>query len=124
MTDPPDEEERLRSVAFQNAQSILAARQRAEAALLQANQALKDKNRELARALADQRRAEAELRSQSEWLQVTLSSIGDAVVAGTKVGAYAATGQSTAPVTTLPAATMVPSGPTPGAVDDDVVMDV
>ena len=44
-------------------------------------------------------------------------------VAGTKVGAYAAT-QNNAPATTLPAATMAPPGPTPGAIDDDVVMDV
>src|ERR1700730_8896519 len=47
-----DEEERLRSVALQNAQSILFARRRAEEAL----------------------------RKQSEWLRVTLASIGDAVI--------------------------------------------
>lgn len=47
-----DEEERLRSAALQNAQSILRARQRAEESL----------------------------RKQSEWLKVTLSSIGDAVI--------------------------------------------
>ncbi|MDQ3011043.1 MAG: ATP-binding protein, partial [Acidobacteriota bacterium] len=47
-----DEEELLRSVALQNAQSILIARQRAEDAL----------------------------RKQSEWLRVTLASIGDAVI--------------------------------------------
>lgn len=47
-----NEEERLRSVALQNAQSILQAR----------------------------RRAEEELRKQSEWLRVTLSSIGDVVI--------------------------------------------
>ena len=47
-----DEEERLRSVALQNAQSILLARQRAEEAL----------------------------RQQSEWLRITLASIGDAVI--------------------------------------------
>jgi PAS domain S-box-containing protein len=47
-----DEDERLRSVALQNAQSILLAR----------------------------RRAEEELRKQSEWLRVTLASIGDAVI--------------------------------------------
>ncbi len=46
------EEEELRSVTLQNAQSILLAR----------------------------RRAEEELRKQSEWLRVTLSSIGDAVI--------------------------------------------
>jgi PAS domain S-box-containing protein len=47
-----NEEERLRSVALQNAQSILLARRRAEEAL----------------------------RKQSEWLRVTLASIGDAVI--------------------------------------------
>ncbi len=47
-----DEDDLLRSVALQNAQSISTAR----------------------------RRAEAELRKQSEWLRVTLASIGDAVV--------------------------------------------
>ncbi len=46
------EEKLLRSVALQNAQSILLARQRAEDAL----------------------------RKQSEWLRITLSSIGDAVI--------------------------------------------
>jgi len=52
MAAKDDEEERLRSVALQNAQSILRAR----------------------------RRAEEELRKQSEWLRITLSSIGDAVI--------------------------------------------
>ena len=52
MTAKDDEEERLRSVALQNAQSILLARQRAEEAL----------------------------RKQSEWLRVTLSSIADGVI--------------------------------------------
>ncbi len=52
MATKDDEEERVRSVALQNAQSILVARQRAEEAL----------------------------RKQSEWLRVTLSSIGDAVI--------------------------------------------
>lgn len=47
-----DEDERLRVVALQNAQSILIARQRAE----------------------------EDLRKQSEWLQTTLASIGDAVI--------------------------------------------
>lgn len=47
-----EEEERLRAVALQNTQSILLARQRTE----------------------------EELRKQSEWLQITLASIGDAVV--------------------------------------------
>jgi PAS domain S-box-containing protein len=52
MAAKDDEEERLRSVALQNAQSILAARRRAEEAL----------------------------RKQSEWLRITLASIGDAVI--------------------------------------------
>jgi len=52
MTTEDNEEERLRSVALQNAQSILMARRRAEEAL----------------------------RKQSEWLRVTLASIGDAVI--------------------------------------------
>ena len=46
------EDDKLRSVAFQNSQSILLAR----------------------------RRAEDELRKQSAWLRVTLASIGDAVI--------------------------------------------
>ena len=53
-----DEEQLLRSVALQNARSILLARQRAEEALAQ----------------------------QSEWLRITLSSIGDAVISTDAVG--------------------------------------
>lgn len=45
-----DEEERLRSVAIQNAQSILVARQRAEQELLAAKQALEVRTSELERA--------------------------------------------------------------------------
>ena len=52
VADDADEDERLRDVALQNAQSILVAR----------------------------RRAEEELRKQSEWLRTTLASIGDAVI--------------------------------------------
>lgn len=52
MAQNDDEEERLRAVALQNAQSILVARQHAEEAL----------------------------RKHSEWLRITLSSIGDAVI--------------------------------------------
>ena len=52
MTSDSDEEARLRAVALQNAQSILVARRRAEEAL----------------------------RQQSEWLRITLASIGDAVI--------------------------------------------
>ncbi len=52
MTPHEDEEELLRSVAMQNARSILLARQRAEDAL----------------------------QKQSEWLRIALSSIGDGVI--------------------------------------------
>jgi PAS domain S-box-containing protein len=52
MATQENEDDQLRSVALQNAQSINVAR----------------------------RRAEEGLRKQSEWLQVTLSSIGDAVI--------------------------------------------
>src|SRR5258707_8263778 len=52
MAAKDDEEDRLRAVALQNAQSILLARRRAEEAL----------------------------RKQSEWLRVTLASIGDAMI--------------------------------------------
>jgi len=48
----PDEEQLLRSVAMQNAQSILLARRRAEQDLLSAKEALELKTRELARSLA------------------------------------------------------------------------
>jgi PAS domain S-box-containing protein len=59
MSEPRDEEEELRSVTLQNARTIFIARQRAEAELGQTREAL---------------------RKQSKWLQVTLASIGDAVV--------------------------------------------
>ncbi len=52
MAPHEDEEERLRSVALQNARSILLARQRAEEAM----------------------------QKQAEWLRIALSSIGDAVI--------------------------------------------
>ena len=52
MASDRDEEARLRAVTLQNAQSILAARRRAEEALQQ----------------------------QSEWLRITLASIGDGVI--------------------------------------------
>ena len=52
MESEDDEEKRLRSVALQNAQGIFLARRRAEEAL----------------------------RRQSEWLRITLASIGDAVI--------------------------------------------
>jgi PAS domain S-box-containing protein len=62
-----DEEERLRSVVVKNAESILLARQRAERELLAAKDTLE--------------RRTQELQQQREWFQVTLSSIGDAVIA-------------------------------------------
>src|SRR5436305_12970684 len=52
MAGKDDEEERLRLVALQNARGIVLARQRAEEGL----------------------------RKQTEWLRVTLASIGDAVI--------------------------------------------
>src|SRR5215210_6047328 len=52
MAGKDDENEQLHSVALQNARSVLVARQRAEEAL----------------------------RKQSEWLRITLASIGDAVI--------------------------------------------
>lgn len=52
MATVDNEEEQVRAVALQNAQSILAAR----------------------------RRAEEELSKQSEWLRITLASIGDGVI--------------------------------------------
>jgi PAS domain S-box-containing protein len=55
-----------RSVALQNAQSILLARRRAEVELREAKAHLEEKNREL--------------EQQKEWFEVTLSSIGDAVI--------------------------------------------
>jgi PAS domain S-box-containing protein len=61
-----DEEKRLRAVALKNIESIQIARQRGERALLEAKEAL-------------QRRTE-ELEQQREWFEVTLASIGDAVI--------------------------------------------
>ena len=60
------EQKQLRSVALQNAQSILLARRRAEEELRRAKSNLELKNVELAQ--------------QKEWFEVTLSSIGDAVI--------------------------------------------
>jgi PAS domain S-box-containing protein len=63
-----DEEPLLRSVAIQNATSILLARQRAEEELLQAKEALERKTRELAHSLALMR---ATLESTSDAMLVT-----------------------------------------------------
>ncbi|MGH8175196.1 MAG: response regulator [Steroidobacter sp.] len=63
-----DEDERLRSVALQNAREVLAARQRAEGQLLQAKEALEVKTRELASSLAMLR---ATLESTADGILVT-----------------------------------------------------
>ena len=49
-SEPDDEEEQLRSVAIQNARSILLARQRAERELFEAKEALESRTAELERA--------------------------------------------------------------------------
>jgi len=61
-----DEEERLRAATVKNAESIRIARQRAQRELLAAKEALERKTEEL--------------QQQREWFEVTLSSIGDAVI--------------------------------------------
>jgi PAS domain S-box-containing protein len=61
-----DEDAQLRLVALRNAEEILRARNRAEQELRDAKENLEIKNREL--------------EQQREWIQVTLSSIGDAVI--------------------------------------------
>jgi PAS domain S-box-containing protein len=68
VTGSDDEEPLLRSVALQNAQAILLARQQAEQALLQANQALELKTAELAQSLAMIR---ATLESTTDGILVT-----------------------------------------------------
>jgi PAS domain S-box-containing protein len=60
------EEDELRAVALKNAESILNARRRAERELLAAHEALEKRTQEL--------------QEQREWFQVSLSSIGDAVI--------------------------------------------
>src|ERR1700710_2649424 len=55
-----DEEKQLRSVALQNAQSILLARQRADRELLQSNEALERRTAELSEA--NRRLSESEAR--------------------------------------------------------------
>jgi PAS domain S-box-containing protein len=66
-----DEEELLRSVALQNARSILLARQRAEQELLLAKDALERKTGELARSLAMMR---ATLESTTDGILVTVGA--------------------------------------------------
>ncbi|MDP9082531.1 MAG: PAS domain S-box protein, partial [Pseudomonadota bacterium] len=66
MDTDEQEDERLRAAALKNAESIRIARQGAERELLAAKQALEQKNEEL--------------QQQREWFEVTLASIGDAVI--------------------------------------------
>lgn len=61
-----NEDKLLRSVALQNAQAVLLARERAERELIAAKEALERKS--------------AELAEQREFFRVVLSSIGDAVI--------------------------------------------
>ena len=66
MASDENEEKLLRSVALQNARAVLLARERAERELIAAKEALERKS--------------AELAEQREFFQVTLASIGDAVI--------------------------------------------
>jgi PAS domain S-box-containing protein len=68
VTEREDEEQLLRSVALQTAKAIQLARQRAEQALLEANQALELKTAELAQSLAMLR---ATLESTTDGILVT-----------------------------------------------------
>jgi PAS domain S-box-containing protein len=61
-----DEDQRVRTAALKTAESIAVARQRAERELLAAKEALELKSEEL--------------EQQREWFEVTLNSIGDAVI--------------------------------------------
>ncbi len=70
---PDEEEKQLRIAAIRNAEQILLARNRSEQELRQAKEALETKNQELLQ--------------QREWFQVTLSSIGDAVITTDALGA-------------------------------------
>ncbi len=70
---PDEEEKQLRIAALRNAEQILPARNRGEQELRQAREALETKNQELLQ--------------QREWFQVTLSSIGDAVITTDALGA-------------------------------------
>lgn len=67
MTDNDPEDTRLRAAALKNVEAILKARQGAERDLLAAKEALEGRTHEL--------------QQQREWFEVTLSSIGDAVIA-------------------------------------------
>ena len=66
MSERDSEEKRLRAAALKNVEGILQARQRAERSLVEANEALERKTQELLQ--------------QRTWHEVTLASIGDAVI--------------------------------------------
>src|SRR5580700_9273184 len=66
MESDEEEDEQLRAATLKNAESIRIARQRAERELLAAKEALERKT--------------DELQQQREWFEVTLASIGDAVI--------------------------------------------
>ncbi len=68
MRDPRNEDDLLRSVALQNAKSILLARQRAEEELIAAKEALEAKTRELAQSLSMMR---ATLEATTDGILVT-----------------------------------------------------
>ena len=68
MTGDERENDLIRSVALQNASSILIARQRAEQELLEAKQALEKKTEELAQSLSMMR---ATLESTTDAILVT-----------------------------------------------------
>ena len=87
-----DEEELLRSVAIQNAQSILAARQRAEQEMLKAKEVLEHRTQELSRALAT--------------MQATLESTWDGTLAVDERGTVTAFNQTYVRMWRLPATIM------------------
>ncbi len=66
MSEDEAEQKRLRGAALKNVEEILKARQRAERELVAANEALERKT--------------LELQQQRQWYEVTLASIGDAVI--------------------------------------------
>ena len=66
MANHDAEDEKIRATALKNAEAILSARQRAEGELVAAKAALEKRTEQL--------------REQREWFEVTLASIGDAVI--------------------------------------------
>jgi PAS domain S-box-containing protein len=72
VSDPHNEDELLRTVAMQNAQSIFAAKQRAENALVEANRALEARTAELAESVA--------------LLKATLDATNDAILVTSSSG--------------------------------------